>query len=104
MFNSALRSNGTFFAGSNGLEMVKRERDRRRKSYLPRGGRTRRWELVRLLLGRDLLNFRCSNLPVTWLFGYPINSMVSLDDGKTEMAVITDATYGWQLCVMALWR
>lgn len=25
---------------------------------------------------------------------YPVNSLVSLDDGKTEMAVITDATMG----------
>eukprot|EP01043_Picozoa_sp_COSAG02_P000417 COSAG02_NODE_7_length_64539_cov_120.393482_50_plen_86_part_00 len=35
LFNSGLRSNGTWYADSNGREMVKRERDRRGPNYPP---------------------------------------------------------------------
>jgi|EP01046_Picozoa_sp_COSAG06_P024326 hypothetical protein len=35
MFNSALQSNGTWFADSNGREMVKRQRDKRGPNYPP---------------------------------------------------------------------
>lgn len=35
LFNSGLRSNGTWFADSNGREMVKRERNRRGPNYPP---------------------------------------------------------------------
>jgi len=70
-FNSALQSDKVFYTDSNGREMVKRVRDARGPSYPP-------FEI---------------NEPVAENY-YPVNSMISLDDGKTEMAVVTDVSMG----------
>ena len=70
-FNSALQSKGTFYTDSNGREMVKRQRDARGPSYPP------------YVVGE----------PVAGNY-YPVNSMISLDDSKTEMAVVVDTTMG----------
>lgn len=70
-FSSGLASKGTFYTDSNGREMVKRVRNARGPSYPP-------LEV---------------NEPVAGNY-YPVNSMISLDDGKTEMAVVTDVSMG----------
>ena len=70
-FNSALQSKGTFYTDSNGREMVKRQRDARGPSYPP------------YVVGE----------PVAGNY-YPVNSMISLDDSKTEMVVVVDTTMG----------
>jgi hypothetical protein len=70
-FNSALASNGTWFADANGREMVKRQRDKRGPSYPP------------FVVGE----------PVAANY-VPVNSMIALDDGKTEMVLITDVSMG----------
>ena len=70
-FNSGLESHGTYYTDSNGKEMVKRQRDARGPSYPP---------LV-------------VNEPVAGNY-YPVNSMISLDDGRHELAVVTDVTMG----------
>ena len=69
--NSDIASHGTFFTDSNGREMVKRQRNARGPSYPP------------YVIGE----------PVAGNY-YPVNSMMSLDDGKTEMAVVTDVSMG----------
>jgi hypothetical protein len=70
-FNSALASNGTWHADANGREMVKRQRDKRGPSYPP------------YVVGE----------PVAANY-VPVNSMIALDDGKTEMVVVTDVSMG----------
>jgi alpha-mannosidase len=70
-FSSGLASAGTFYADSNGREMIKRQRDKRGASYPP---------LV-------------VNEPVAGNY-YPVNSLLSLDDGAAELAVVTDVTMG----------
>ena len=69
--NSALVSNGTFYTDSNGREMVLRRRNARGPSYPP------------YVVGE----------PVAGNY-YPVNSMISLDDGETELAVVVDTTMG----------
>jgi alpha-mannosidase len=69
--NSDIASHGTFFTDSNGREMVKRQRNARGPSYPP------------YVIGE----------PVAGNY-YPVNSMMSLDDGKTEMTVVTDVSMG----------
>ena len=70
-FSSGLASAGIYYTDSNGREMLKRQRDGRGPSYPP----------------------FVINEPVAENY-YPVNSAISLDDGKTEMAVITDVTMG----------
>ena len=70
-FTSGLKSSGTFYTDSNGREMVKRVRDARGPSYPP---------LV-------------VNEPVAGNY-YPVNSMISLDDGTDEMVIVTDVSMG----------
>ena len=70
-FNSQLRSGGTFFTDSNGREMIKRQRNARGPSYPP------------------YQTFE----PIAANY-YPVNSLMSLDDGKTEMSVVVDTTMG----------
>ena len=70
-FTSDLASKGLFYTDSNGREMVKRIRNGRGPSYPPLQ----------------------VNEPVAGNY-YPVNSLMSLDDGKTEMAVVTDVSMG----------
>ena len=70
-FSSGLESAATFFTDSNGREMVKRTRNARGPSYPP------------YVVGE----------PVAGNY-YPVNSMISLDDGKSELAVIVDTSMG----------
>jgi hypothetical protein len=63
--DSGIESAGTFYTDSNGREMVKRQRDARGPSY------------PKYVVGE----------PVAGNY-YPVNSMISLDDGKNEMAVV----------------
>lgn len=69
--NSAIRSRSTFYTDSNGREMVKRVRNARGPSY------------PKYVIGE----------PVAGNY-YPVNSMISLDDGKTELAMVVDTTMG----------
>jgi alpha-mannosidase len=70
-YNTGLDSKGTFYTDSNGREMVKRQYNKRPSSYP---------ELV-------------VTEPVAGNY-YPINAMASIDDGKTELAVLTELTQG----------
>jgi alpha-mannosidase len=70
-FSSGIASKGVFYTDSNGREMAKRVRDARGPSYPP---------------------FHI-NEPVAENY-YPVNSMLSLDDGSVELAVITDVSMG----------
>ena len=70
-FASGLASKGAFYTDSNGREMVKRVRDQRGPSYPP------------LVVSE----------PVAGNY-YPVNSMLSLDDGSSEMVVVTDVSMG----------
>ena len=70
-FASGLASDGVYYTDSNGREMLKRKRDARGPSYPP------------LVI----------NEPVAENY-YPVNSMISVDDGKNELAVVTDVTMG----------
>ena len=70
-YNSGLQSKGTFYTDSNGREMVKRVYNARGPSYPP-------------------LNV---TEPVAGNY-YPVNAMISLDDGCAELAVITDVSQG----------
>jgi len=70
-FSTGIESASTFYTDSNGREMVKRVRDGRGPSYPP---------LV-------------VNEPVAENY-YPVNSMISLDDTKVSMAVVTDVSMG----------
>ena len=70
-YSTGLQSNGTFYTDSNGREMVKRVFNERGPSYPP-------------------LNV---TEPIAGNY-YPINSMISLDDGCAELAIITDVAMG----------
>jgi len=70
-YNTDIASNRTFYTDSNGREMVKRVYNARPKSY------------------PDLV----VSEPVAGNY-YPINAMASLDDGHTELAVLTEVTQG----------
>eukprot|EP01043_Picozoa_sp_COSAG02_P051476 COSAG02_NODE_5421_length_4345_cov_3.631653_3_plen_527_part_00 len=70
-FESAIQSKGTFYTDSNGREMVKRQRNARGPSYPP-------YQIGEPVAG----NY------------YPVNSLISLDDGKNEMALVVDTTMG----------
>lgn len=70
-YNTDLQSKGTFHTDSNGREMVKRQFNARPSSY-PELKVTE---------------------PVAGNY-YPINAMASIDDGKTEFAVLTEVTQG----------
>merc|ERR1719424_607894 len=70
-YSSGLKSKGTFYTDSNGREMVKRVYNERGPSYPP-------------------LNV---TEPIAGNY-YPINSMISLDDGCAELAIITDVAMG----------
>ena len=70
-YSTGLQSNGTFYTDSNGREMVKRVYNERGPSYPP-------------------LNV---TEPIAGNY-YPINSMISLDDGCAELAIITDVAMG----------
>jgi alpha-mannosidase len=70
-YNTEVDSKGTFYTDSNGREMVKRQYNARPSSYP---------------------DFIVSE-PVAGNY-YPINAMASLDDGKTEFAVLTEVTQG----------
>ena len=68
---TGLASKGVFYTDSNGREMVKRMRDQRGPSYPP---------LV-------------VNEPVAGNY-YPVNSLISVDDGTHELAVAIDTSMG----------
>ena len=70
-YNSGLESKGTFYTDSNGREMVKRVYNARGPSY-------------------PTLNV---TEPVAGNY-YPVNAMMSLDDGCAELAIITDVSQG----------
>jgi hypothetical protein len=70
-YESGIKSNKVFYTDSNGREMMKRIRDGRGPSYPP------------LIV----------NEPVAGNY-YPVNSMISLDDGNMEMALVTDVSMG----------
>ena len=66
-----VQSQGTWYADANGREMVRRRRNKRGPSYPP-------YQIGEPVAG----NY------------YPVNSLISLDDGETEMAVVTDVSMG----------
>lgn len=70
-YSTSIKSAGTFYTDSNGREMIKRQYNARGPSYPP-------------------LNV---TEPVAGNY-YPVNSMIALDDGCAEMAVITDVSQG----------
>ena len=70
-YKSDIQNDGVFFADSNAREMVRRERNKRPSSYPP---------LV-------------VNEPVAGNY-YPVNTMIAINDGSRELAVITDVTQG----------
>lgn len=70
-YDTDLRSNGTFYTDSNGREMIRRQYNARGPSY-------------------PKLNV---SEPVAGNY-YPVNTMISLDDGRHEFTVLTDVTQG----------
>ena len=71
MYQSGIHSESKFYTDSNGREMLKRVRNERGPSYPP-------------------LNV---SEPVAGNY-YPVNAMIALDDGKMELAVLTDVSMG----------
>jgi hypothetical protein len=71
MYQTELESTKKFYTDSNGREMLKRVRDERGPSY-------------------PKLNV---SEPVAGNY-YPVNAMIALDDGKHQMAIITDVSMG----------
>jgi len=71
-YASGLASNGTWYTDSNGKEMVKRVYNKRGPSYPAK--------------------YKISE-PVAGNY-YPVNAMMSLDDGVHELAVLTDVAQG----------
>jgi alpha-mannosidase len=71
-FNSSLGSKGTFYTDSNGKEMVKRQYNKRGPSY------PSPYKISEEVAG----NY------------YPVNAMMTLDDGATELAILTDVSMG----------
>jgi len=70
-YDTSIKSNGVFYTDSNGREMMKRVYNGRPDTY-PK---------------LDV------NEPVAGNY-YPVNAMASIDDGHTELAVLTDVTQG----------
>jgi hypothetical protein len=70
-YDTKIQSNGVYYTDSNGREMMKRVYNQRPDTYP---------EL-------DV------NEPVAGNY-YPVNAMASIDDGHTELAVLTDVTQG----------
>jgi len=71
-YQSGIKSDSTFYTDSNGKEMVKRVYNKRGPSYP--------------------IPYNISE-PVAGNY-YPVNAMITLDDGKASMAVITDVSMG----------
>ena len=71
-YQSALASNGTWYTDSNGKEMVQRKYNLRGPSY-PKP-------------------YRISE-PIAGNY-YPVNAMMTLDDGANELAILTDVSQG----------
>jgi len=71
-YSSGIKSEGTFYTDSNGKEMVKRVYNKRGPSYP--------------------MPYNISE-PVAGNY-YPVNAMITLDDGKHSMAVLTDVSMG----------
>jgi hypothetical protein len=71
-YSSGIKSTGTWYTDSNGKEMVKRGYNKRGPSYPS--------------------PYKISE-PVAGNY-YPVNAMMSLDDGKNELAVLTDVSQG----------
>jgi len=69
-YASGLKSSGVWHTDSNGKEMVRREYNRRGPSY------------------PHMYNI---SEPVAGNY-YPVNAIISLDDGEHELAVLTDAS------------
>jgi alpha-mannosidase len=70
-YSTDLNSGGVFYTDSNGREMMPRKTNARGPSYPP-------------LVVHE---------PVAGNY-YPVNSMISLDDGKSELVVVTDVSVG----------
>eukprot|EP01059_Diplonema_ambulator_P008478 TRINITY_DN18114_c0_g1_i1.p1 TRINITY_DN18114_c0_g1~~TRINITY_DN18114_c0_g1_i1.p1 ORF type:complete len:1107 (+),score=202.08 TRINITY_DN18114_c0_g1_i1:107-3322(+) len=70
-YQTSLQTDKTFYTDANGKEMVKRVRNARGPSYPP---------------------FVVTE-PVAGNY-YPVNSMVAVDDGEVEFAVVTDVSQG----------
>jgi alpha-mannosidase len=71
-YSSALASQGTFFTDSNGKEMVKRVYNKRGSTYPE--------------------SYKISE-PVAGNY-YPVNALMSLDDGANELSILTDVSMG----------
>lgn len=71
-YSSGLQSKETFYTDSNGKEMVKRVRNKRGPTYPS--------------------PYNISE-PVAGNY-YPVNALISIDDGANELAVITDVSQG----------
>eukprot|EP00935_MAST-01C_sp_MAST-1C-sp1_P000879 g879.t1 len=71
-YSSGLKSNGVFYTDSNGKEMLRREYNKRGPSYP--------------------VPYNVSE-PVAGNY-YPVNAMMSLDDGKNELAILADVSQG----------
>ena len=71
-YSSGIKSAGTWYTDSNGKEMVKRVYNKRGPSYPD--------------------PYKISE-PVAGNY-YPINALMSLDDGTNELAVLTDVSQG----------
>jgi alpha-mannosidase len=71
-YTSGIKSEGTWYTDSNGKEMVKRLYNKRGPSYPA--------------------PYNISE-PVAGNY-YPVNAMMSLDDGKNELSILTDASQG----------
>ena len=71
-YSSGLKSKGTWYTDSNGKEMVRRAYNKRGPSY------PQPYNISEPVAG----NY------------YPVNAMMSLDDGELEMAILTDVSQG----------
>jgi alpha-mannosidase len=71
-YSSSLQSKGVFYTDSNGKELLKREYNKRGPSY------PTPYNISEEVAG----NY------------YPVNALMTLDDGTTEMAVLTDVSQG----------
>lgn len=69
-YDSSIQSNGTFYTDSNGKELLKREYNKRGPSYPDP------YNISEEVAG----NY------------YPVNAMISIDDGVNELAILADVT------------